>query len=549
MWGNHKYLSCPARPGINNTVIPGLTRDLMIILPKDSRLRGNDSPLKIPTFSLPPNWRIRGIEILADFSFGVFQNLTTDHPHSKSQPSNSQKVFIKSFGCQMNVYDSQRMADGLAAHGYSEVSAAEDADLVILNTCHIREKADDKLFSDLGRFREIKEARLSEGKQSVLAVAGCVAQAQGAEIMTRQSAVDLVFGPQTYHQLPELVARTKNNLRAPASARVVATDFLTHEKFDALTAPLQEQTRQRGVSAFVTIQEGCDKFCTFCVVPYTRGAEFSRPLSAIIDEVQTLVAQGVREVTLLGQNVNAWNGLDAQGKPSRLSNLIFALADLIDLKRIRYTTSHPNDMSADLLAAHKDCTKLMPFLHLPVQSGSDKILHAMNRRHKAEDYLSIIDDLRALCPDIALSSDFIVGFPGETEEDFCATLALIEKVNFASCFYFKYSARPGTPAADLELEHGVPEDVKSERLARLKELVEGQRQAYQKSLVGRTVEILVERPGRYDGQLIGKTPWLQPVHFSGSASLIGTLVPVRLQEAHTNSFVGVFSEAFHSPII
>lgn len=459
-------------------------------------------------------------------------------PHAHG---NNPKVFIKSFGCQMNVYDSQRMADRLVGEGFAETAEAAEADLVILNTCHIREKADDKLFSELGRLRAIKEARLASGKESMLAVAGCVAQAQGAEIMARQNAVDLVFGPQAYQDLPQLLARAKAACGAgnALETRVVATDFATLEKFARLPAPSNNAIHARGISAYVTIQEGCDKFCTFCVVPYTRGAEYSRPMGEIVEEVTTLVTAGVREVTLLGQNVNAWNGRDTNGAASTLARLVEKLSGIADLKRIRYTTSHPLDMHEDLIFAHRDLPKLMPFLHLPVQSGSDRVLKAMNRRHSARDYRALVARLRAACPKIALSSDFIVGFPGETEEDFQDTLTLIADITFASAYYFKYSARPGTPAAQKALDIGLCEDVKSERLARLQMLVEAQRRAFNQNLVGQTVPVLVEKRGRHDGQLNGKTPWLQPVHFSGEAALIGQEVLVTLAEAHTNSFVGV----------
>ena len=437
------------------------------------------------------------------------------------------KLFIRSFGCQMNAYDASRMADALAPEGYAETAVIEEADLVVLNTCHIRERAAEKIYSELGKIREIKEAA---GRPMTLAVAGCVAQAEGAEIIRRQRAVDLVVGPQSYHRLPELVRRAR------AAPGVVDTDFPVESKFDHLAAPSAAKTRQRGVSAFVTVQEGCDKFCSFCVVPYTRGAEASRPPEAVVAEVRTLLGAGVREVTLLGQNVNAYHGVDAAGRGWTLANLARALAALPGLARIRYTTSHPRDMDADLVAAHRDLPALMPFLHLPVQSGSDRILHAMNRRHDAASYLSLVGEIRAARPDIALSSDFIVGFPGETEADFDDTLALVRRVGFASSYAFKYSPRPGTPGADLPDQ--VPDALMTERLHRLQALLEAQRQLFNRASVGRRLDVLIEKPGRNPGQIGGRSPYLQAVHVEGPTELIGTVQPVDILSAGPNSLAG-----------
>ena len=437
------------------------------------------------------------------------------------------KLFIKSFGCQMNAYDASRMADVLAPEGYAETGTIEEADLVVLNTCHIRERAAEKIYSELGKIREMKEAA---GRPVTLAVAGCVAQAEGAEIIRRQRAVDLVVGPQSYHRLPELVRRAR------ARSGVVDTDFPVESKFDHLAAPSAAKTRSRGVSAFVTVQEGCDKFCSFCVVPYTRGAETSRPPEAVAAEVRALLDAGVREVTLLGQNVNAYHGVDAAGRRWTLAGLARHLAELPGLARIRYTTSHPGDMGADLVAAHRDLPALMPFLHLPVQSGSDRILRAMNRRHDAASYVALVEEIRAARPDIALSSDFIVGFPGETDADFEDTLALVRRVGFASTFAFKYSPRPGTPGADLP--DPVPDAVMLERLHRLQMLLEEQRQAFNRAAVGRRLDVLIEKPGRHPGQLGGRSPYLQAVHVEGPAELIGTVQPVDILSVGPNSLAG-----------
>lgn len=441
--------------------------------------------------------------------------------------SEARKLFIKSFGCQMNVYDSQRMADAMTREGYAETGRPEDADLVVLNTCNIREKATDKVYSDLGRFREMKVAAAQEGRRMTIAVAGCVAQAEGEEIRKRASYVDLVVGPQNIHRLPALVASGKT---------AVDTEFPVEDKFDHLALPLRKNIRARGVTAFVTVQEGCDKFCTFCVVPYTRGNESSRPVSKVVAEVEHLAAAGVAEVTLIGQNVNAYHGEGPDGRSYSLAQLFEKISGVDGIERIRYMTSHPCDMSNDLIDAHRDMPKLMPFLHLPVQSGSDRVLGAMNRKHDRALYLDIALRVRAARPDIALSSDFIVGFPGETEEDFEDTLDLIRKVRFAQAFSFKYSARPGTGAADMNDQ--VPEDVKSERLRRLQDLLEAQRQEFNRSLVGREFDVLFDKPGRLPGQIAGRAPYLLPVQVMGPSHLIGKVASVRIVNVSTNSLFG-----------
>ncbi|MBB4197022.1 tRNA-2-methylthio-N6-dimethylallyladenosine synthase [Rhodoblastus sphagnicola] len=439
------------------------------------------------------------------------------------------KLFIKSFGCQMNVYDATRMADVLAPEGYEETAQPEQADLIVLNTCHIRERASEKVFSELGKLRELKEDRKARGQTTRIAVAGCVAQAEGAEILRKQRAVDLVVGPQNYHRLPDLV---RESFMAP----VVDTEFPVEDKFDYLTPPSEEKIRERGVSAFLTVQEGCDKFCTFCVVPYTRGAEVSRPAAKIVAEAEALARAGVREITLLGQNVDAYHGMGEDGATWSLARLLRRLARIEGVLRLRFTTSHPNDMTDDLIEAFADLPALMPFLHLPVQSGSDAILRAMNRGHGARDYTSLIEKIRRARPDLALSSDFIVGFPGETEADFQATLDLIAEVRFASNFSFKYSPRPGTPGA--ELADQVDEAVKTERLHRLQALVESQRQHFNASLVGRITPVLFEKPGRHEGQVAGKSPYLQPVQIDGSVDLIGREVLVEIMRCGSNSLFG-----------
>ena len=433
------------------------------------------------------------------------------------------RLFIKTYGCQMNVLDSERMVDLLRPLGYEIGHDAESADLVVLNTCHIREKATEKVYSDLGRMKAIKTARAELGEKVIVAVAGCVAQAEGVEIMNRQPAVDLVIGPQSYHHLPELITRAHR-----ARGERLAADFEAEAKFDALPAARSPS----GVTAFLTVQEGCDRFCTFCVVPYTRGAEFSRPAASIEAEARSLTEAGVREVTLLGQNVNAYRDADGVG----LAALVRRLARIPGLARIRYTTSHPADMDDDLIAAHGEVEALMPYLHLPVQSGSDRILKVMNRAHDRESFLRTVERVRTARPDIALSSDFIVGFPGESDLDFEATLDLIREVGFAGAFTFKYSRRPGTPAAAMTGQ--VDEAVKTERLARLQALIESQQRAFNAAQVGKTLPVLFERPGRHVGQLIGRSPYLQAVHCEGRASLIGRIAPVRIADVGNNSLAG-----------
>ncbi|MGC5779174.1 tRNA (N6-isopentenyl adenosine(37)-C2)-methylthiotransferase MiaB [Methylobacterium sp. NFXW15] len=434
------------------------------------------------------------------------------------------KAYVKSYGCQMNAYDAARMADVLGAEGYTATDSVDDADVVVLNTCHIREKAAEKVYSELGRLRVLKQERKAQGLDTRIVVAGCVAQAEGAEIQARQPAVDVVVGPQSYHRLPDLLARS-------AGGRVVDTEFPIEDKFNHLPA-----RRSLGSSAFLTVQEGCDKFCAFCVVPYTRGAEVSRPVAAVLAEAQRLAAGGVREVTLIGQNVNAYHGEGADGAPVGLAALVRDVARIPGIARIRYTTSHPNDFDDDLVRAHAEVPALMPYLHLPVQSGSDRILAAMNRKHTADAYRRLVDRVRAARPDIALSSDFIVGFPGETDADFADTLSLVRDIGFESAFSFKYSPRPGTPAAD-RADH-VPEAVMSERLAELQRLLDTRRHAYQQAAVGQVFDVLVEKAGRYPGQVAGKTPHLLAVQFDAPQDHIGRIVPVRITEAGANSLFG-----------
>ena len=450
---------------------------------------------------------------------------------SDARTTNSKRLHMITWGCQMNVYDSGRMADVLAPLGYSGIDSPEDADMVILNTCHIRDRAAEKVFSELGRLRVMKQAREAAGHKMVLAVAGCVAQAEGAEIIARAPYVDIVLGPQTYHRLPEMVARA-----ARAGGSIIETDFPAEDKFDHLP----EASAPQGLTAFLTIQEGCDKFCSFCVVPYTRGAETSRPAAAVLAEARRLLAQGAREITLLGQNVNAWHGEGLDGRTWSFGRLVRALAELPDMWRIRYTTSHPRDTDADLIAAHAEVPALMPFLHLPVQSGSDRMLAAMNRRHTAAEYLALVARLRAARPDMALSSDFIVGHPGETEADFEATMELIRSVQFAQAYSFKYSPRPGTPAAGAPAQ--VPEAEKDRRLQALQALLRTQQGAFNESCAGLTVPVLFTHRGRRPGQIGGRSPWLQAVHAEAPESLIGTIVPVRIAAAHTNSLTGTLIE-------
>ena len=438
------------------------------------------------------------------------------------------KLFIKTYGCQMNVYDSDKMSDILAPLGYEQSDIPDDADLVILNTCHIREKAAEKVYSELGRIRPIKEDRLRKGKPALVAVAGCVAQAEGEEMVRRAPVVDLVFGPQTYHNLPALLERVAKN-----GSGVVETEFPAEDKFAHLEAPSAARTIARGVTAFLTIQEGCDKFCSFCVVPYTRGAEFSRTVEQITTEARKLAASGVREVTLLGQNVNAYHGIGPDGGSWSLGRLLNHLSEIDGIARLRYTTSHPRDMDEELISAHRENPKVMPYLHLPVQSGSDRILKAMNRQHTAQFYFDMVDRIRAARDDIALSCDFIVGFPGETDADFEATMDLIRHVNYAQAFSFKYSPRPGTPGADLGDQ--VPEEVKSERLYRLQALLREQQIAFNKHCVGLELPVLLEKPGRFEGQLVGRSPYLQPVHLDAEITQVGEIVTAAIVSVGANS--------------
>jgi tRNA-2-methylthio-N6-dimethylallyladenosine synthase len=443
--------------------------------------------------------------------------------------SGTRKLYVKSFGCQMNVYDSHRMADVMAPVGFSETAQPDDADLIILNTCNIREKAAEKIYSELGRMRVLKDEAARRGRQVTVAVAGCVAQAEGEEIVRRAPSVDVVVGSQNYHRLPDMLAR------AARGERVVDIEFPAEDRFLTMPAASAAATRSRGVTAFVTIQEGCDKFCTFCVVPYTRGAEISRPVESIAAEVRRLAEAGVREITLIGQNVNAYHGEGADGRDWPLGKLLHRLAGIHGIARLRYTTSHPCDMDDSLIDAHRDLPALMPYVHLPVQSGSDRILAAMNRKHTRDDYLEAIGRLRAARPDLAFTSDFIVGFPGETEDDFRDTLRLVEEVGFATSYSFSYSPRPGTPAADMEQ---LPDDIKSERLQRLQALINRQWQAFNGGFAGRTLDILLEKPGRRPGQLVGKSPYLQTVQVMAPASMIGEIVPVRITEIGANTLFG-----------
>jgi tRNA-2-methylthio-N6-dimethylallyladenosine synthase len=432
----------------------------------------------------------------------------------------ARKVFVKTYGCQMNVYDSQRMTDALAADGYAPTQRIDEADLVLLNTCHIREKAAEKVYSELGRIREMKRERQLVGRDMTVGIAGCVAQAEGREILRRAPVVDLVIGPQTYHRLPDALRRVRSG------EKVVETDYAIEDKFEHLPQPGRAEIIRRGVTAFLSVQEGCDKFCTFCVVPYTRGAEVSRPVAQIVAEAERLAGAGVREITLLGQNVNAWHGAGPDGREWGLGRLLFRLAEIPGVARLRYTTSHPRDMDDALIAAHRDLAALMPYLHLPVQSGSDRILKAMNRRHRADDYLRLVEQIRGARSDIAMSGDFIVGFPGETEADFEATLGLVREVGYAQAFSFKYSPRPGTPGADMQGHLG--EGVKDERLQRLQSLLSAQQQDFTTSRVGMRFDVLVEKPGRLPAQLAGRSPWLQPVILDETAGEIGDIIPVRI---------------------
>lgn len=437
--------------------------------------------------------------------------------------TSAKRAFIKTYGCQMNAYDSERMAELLEAEGYERADAAADADLVVLNTCHIREKAAEKVYSDIGRLRALKDEARADGRTMPIVVAGCVAQAEGEEMVARAPEVDAVFGPQSYHRLPAALPRIARG------ERVIDTDFGITEKFGAMAAA----RRRRAPSAFLTVQEGCDKFCAFCVVPYTRGAEVSRPAATVLDEARRLADAGVVELTLLGQNVNAYHGHGPDGSDWSLARLLHALAELPGLKRLRYTTSHPRDMTDDLIEAHRDLPSLMPYLHLPVQSGSNAVLKRMNRRHTRDDYLRLVDRIRRARPDLALSGDFIVGFPGESARDFEDTLSLIENAGYAQAYSFKYSPRPGTPAADHEKQ--VPEAEKVERLARLQGLLSEQQRVFNAGMEGCITDILLEKPGRRPGQLIGRSPWLQSVHLDAPADMIGQIAPVRVLGVGPNS--------------
>jgi len=441
------------------------------------------------------------------------------------------RLFIKTYGCQMNVYDSGRMADVLRPLGYATTETAEDADFVILNTCHIREKAAEKVYSELGKLRELRDVKTARGEgRMTIVVAGCVAQAEGEEIMRRQPAVDLVVGPQAYHQLPELLTRT-----ARARGERIGADFAPDEKFDALNTGGAEVRGVDGPTAFLTVQEGCDKFCTFCVVPYTRGAEWSRPAADVLAEARGLAAQGVRELTLLGQNVNAYDGAGPEGVWT-LAMLARALAEVPGIDRIRYTTSHPNDTSDDLIAAHADLDALMPYLHLPVQSGSDRILRLMNRKHGRQTYFDLIGRIREARPDIAISGDFIVGFPGETDRDFEDTMDLVRQVGYASAFSFLYSPRPGTPASGMGAQ--VPDAVARPRLHALQALLLEQQTAFNRAQAGKTLNVLFEKKGRYGAQAIGRSPYLQSVHVEDADHLIGQIVPVVIELGQQNSLKG-----------
>ncbi|MEL7528436.1 MAG: tRNA (N6-isopentenyl adenosine(37)-C2)-methylthiotransferase MiaB [Pseudomonadota bacterium] len=461
-------------------------------------------------------------------------NAVSQNDAGPAAGGNTRKVFVRTYGCQMNVYDSERMTDVLGSEGYEATSTLDDADLVILNTCHIREKAAEKVYSELGRIRKVKEERAKSGKDLMVGVAGCVAQAEGEEISRRAPIVDLVVGPQSYHQLPGLLDKARTG------KTVVETEFDIDAKFGHLSERAQAQVLKRAPSAFLTVQEGCDKFCTFCVVPYTRGAEVSRPVEQIVSEAERMAAAGVREVTLLGQNVNAYHGEAPDGSVWGLGRLLRRLSEIEGLDRLRYTTSHPRDMDDDLIEAHRDLKSLMPYLHLPVQSGSDKILKAMNRRHTRDEYFRLIDRIRDASPEIALSGDFIVGFPDETDRDFEDTMDLIRRVGYGSAFSFKYSQRPGTPGATMENQ--VPEEIKSARLAELQALVSSQQKAFNESRLGMVCDVLLEKKGRNAGQLVGKSPWLQPVQLDAPEALIGSIQAVEIVKIGSNSLFGQLIE-------
>ena len=448
------------------------------------------------------------------------------HPDMTMNKQDPKKLYIKTWGCQMNVYDSRRMADILSPLGYEATETPEDADMVILNTCHIREKATDKVFSEIGRLRDIKEDRKADGKKTLIAVAGCVAQAEGEYIMERAKSVDLVFGPQAYHELPEMIIKATGE-------RVVNTSLGVDTKFDTLAG----ESLNHGPAAFLSVQEGCDKFCTFCVVPYTRGGEYSRPVAQVMAEARKLADSGAREITLLGQNVNAYHGEAPDGKVWGLGRLMEEIAKIDEIERIRYTTSHPRDMEDELIFAHRDIPKLMPYMHLPVQSGSDRILKAMNRKHTAQSYLDILARVRAVRPDIALSSDFIVGFPGETEQDFEDTMEVVRQVGYQSAYSFKYSPRPGTPAAAIQAAI-VREDVKQERLARLQTLLTKQFEEFNARTVGMTLPVLIERKSLKEGQIQGRSPYNQSVNVMGNERLIGHIVDVKVAGSSATALRG-----------
>ena len=456
-----------------------------------------------------------------------YQRVPGSYVHSK-------KIHIKTYGCQMNVYDSVKMAELMAPHGYDSTDNIADADLIVLNTCHIREKAAEKVYSEMGRIRQMRDRRKAEtGQDTMIAVAGCVAQAEGELMAERAPFIDIVLGPQVYHRLPEMVAQRQRNLADNNRRTVIETDFPVESKFDHLPTVVDTPT---SISSFLSIQEGCDKFCSFCVVPYTRGAEESRPVAALLHEARDQVTRGAREITLLGQNVNAYHGQGLDGQQANLATLLEHLSDIPGLERIRYTTSHPRDMDETLIAAHRDNPRVMPYLHLPVQSGSDSVLKAMNRGYTADDYLKIVDRLRQAQPDMALSSDFIVGFPGESDEDFEATMRLVEIVEFAQSFSFKYSRRPGTPASGMRKQ--IHEDVKDQRLSELQALLNRQSKDFNRRSVGRTLPVLIERRGRHPGQLIGRTPQFQAIHFEGPEAWIGSVVDVVVEESKSNSLAG-----------
>lgn len=488
---------------------------MTVLLPRDKNASRNIKPAK--SLSGPKS---------ADVNLNKPRDINQPSILSSDKNINdkAKKVFIKTYGCQMNVYDSERMVDVLSPIGYAPVETPENADLVILNTCHIREKAAEKVYSELGRIRQLKKKVNPEMK---VAVAGCVAQAEGSEIKRRAPVVDMVLGPQTYHKLPEMIAKVHRN-----SGEVLETDFDTLEKFDNLP----ESRQVKGFSSFLTIQEGCDKFCTFCVVPYTRGAEVSRPVDQVINEARNLASQGVKEITLIGQNVDAYSIMGPNSKQWGLGELISHVALIGGIDRLRFTTSHPRDMDDDLISILGKEPKLMPYLHLPIQAGSDKVLKAMNRGHTYEEYKTLIGKIRKSRPDIALSGDFIVGFPGETESDFQQTMKCVEEIGYASSFSFKYSVRPGTPGASLPQQ--VSEDVKSDRLKRLQDLLYSQQHAFNESLVGRTLNVLIENVGREEKQLFGRSPYLQGTHFNGPADLIGQIRPVLITKAGRNSLSG-----------